>query len=71
MSSDDVNEMGDLANYIQLLEDFREGNYEYETVQNEEDLKVAHKKGKAFVFTVSPFIEKGLMVFGAFFIAKS
>ena len=68
MKSDNVNEMGDLANYIQLLEDFREGNYEYETVQNEEDLKVAHKKGKVFVFTASSFAEKFFMVIGAFII---
>jgi len=68
MRSDDVNEMGDLANYIQLLEDFREGNYEYETVQNEEDLIVAHKKGKVFIFTADPFLEKLLMGFGAFII---
>ena len=68
MRSDNVNEMGDLADYIQLLEEFREGNYEYETVQNEEDLKVARKKGKVFIFTADPFIEKLFMGFGAFII---
>lgn len=68
MNSDDVNEMGDLAYYIQLLEDFREGNYEYETVQNEEDLKVVYKKGKVFIFTANPFAEKFFMGFGAFII---
>lgn len=68
MRSDDVNEIGDIANYLQLLEDFKEGNYEYETVQNEEDLKIAHKKGKVFVFTADPFAEKFFMVIGAFII---
>ena len=68
MRSDDVNEMGDLTNYIQLLEDFRRSNYEYETVQNEEDLIIAHKKGKVFVFPAEPFFEKLLMGFGAFII---
>lgn len=68
MRSDDVNEIGDIANYLQLLEDFKEGNYEYETVQNEKDLIVAHKKGKVFVFTASSFTEKFFMAIGAFII---
>jgi hypothetical protein len=64
MKPDNPNDMGDIMEYIRAVEDFNNGNYDYETVQSIEDLKTAHKAGKMFVFTGNPLGGKILMLFG-------
>ena len=44
-------DIGNIDDYIALVERFKSGDYEYETVRSKEHLFVAHKMGKKIVFT--------------------
>lgn len=62
-------DIGNIDDYIELVERFKSGDYEYETIRSKEHLFVAHKMGKKIVFTEHRFrvfiwIGLGFIIFG-------
>lgn len=59
-------DMGDISDYITLQEQYRSGNYEYETLRSKEDIFRAYEVGKKIVFAAQSSGEKGLFWIGIF-----
>lgn len=59
--------MENLNDYILSFQNYKEGNYEYETITSQNDVREAVKKGKKFVFTIAG--AKIEIIFGLIFIS--
>ncbi len=57
-----------INDFLIAQEQYRSGNYEYETIKSEEDIIKAHKIGKKIVFTARKTEEKVLMWIGSIFL---
>ena len=61
-------DIGNIDDYITLQEQFRSGNYEYETLRSKEDIFRAYEVGKKIVFTANSSYTKGLIWMGIIFL---
>jgi len=58
--------MDNLDDYILSFQNYKEGNYEYETITSQNDVREAVENGKKFVFTIAG--AKIELIFGLIFI---
>ncbi|MFX1477855.1 MAG: hypothetical protein ACFFCI_06960 [Promethearchaeota archaeon] len=58
--------LGKIEDFLKEVEHYRNGNYEYETIKNEEDIIESHERGKMIIFTAKPLAEKILIWIGIF-----
>ena len=59
--------MDNLDDYILSFQNYKEGNYEYETITSQNDVREAVENGKKFVFTIAG--AKIELIFGLIFIS--
>lgn len=57
-------DIGNIDEYLEVVENYRSGNYEYETIKSEESIIDSHERGKMIVFTAIPLGEKVLIWLG-------
>lgn len=57
-----------IKDFLIAQEQYRNGNYEYETIKSEEDIIKAHENGKKIVFTARKTEEKVIMWIGMVFL---